>query len=482
MKRLILLCIFLAGSLFMSRAKVQLPPVFADNMVLQQQTDAALWGKAKPDAKVVITPSWSKKKTVVMSDSEGKWSARVATPEAGGPYEITFSDGEKVTLKNVMIGEVWICSGQSNMEMPMMGYRGQPVEGSAEYIVKARPEVPIRTCIVEKNLSFEVNDTCSARWLEHTPDAVAVSSATAYFFAQSLYQALNVPVGIVNVSYGDTPIEGWMDPELLRTEFAGEFDLSHFETKVWPEKNLHKLPGVLYNGMLHSVMPYTAKGFLWYQGCSNRKRFEQYVRLQPAFARMLRRDWDNEQMPFYFVQIAPYRASNPDKKRGGFMMWAQAQTLELIPRSGMVCLHDAGDFYCVHPPKKKVVGDRLSYLALSNDYGIDAVDLKTPIPVKFEFNPGEAVVTFNNCEKRGIGPIWKELEGFELAGEDQVFYPAKATVIINKPRNQISVKCPEVPNPVAVRYGIRNWSVATLFNGSGIPVTPFRSDNWEYRR
>ena len=229
-------------------------------------------------------------------------------------------------------------------------------------------------------------------------------------------------------------------------------------------------------------MPYTAKGFLWYQGCSNRKRFEQYVRLQPAFARMLRRDWDNEQMPFYFVQIAPYRASNPDKKRGGFMMWAQAQTLELIPHSGMVCLHDAGDFYCVHPPKKKVVGDRLSYLALSNDYGIDAVDLKTPIPIKFEFNEGEAIVSFNNCEHRGIGPIWKELEGFELAGEDQVFYPAKATVIINKPRNQISVKCPEVPNPVAVRYGIRNWSVATLFNGSGIPVTPFRSDNWEYRR
>lgn len=479
MKRLILISIFLAGSLFTGRAKVDLPHVFADNMVLQQQADVALWGKATPNAEVVITVTWSKKKTAVQADAEGRWSARVATPSAGGPYEITFNDGEKLTLKNVLIGEVWICSGQSNMAMPMKGYLGQPVEGASEYIMTARPESPIRLCNVREKFSFEPMDTCGAVWHEHTPKGVAESSATAYFFARTLYEALRIPVGIINVSHGDSPIEAWIDPEILRTEFADEFDLSHLETKVWPKEKAYKLPSVLYNGMLHPVIPFTAKGFLWYQGCSNRKKPEQYKRLQPAFVKMLRREWGNENMPFYFTQIAPYKASNPDKRRGGFMMWAQAQTLELIPNSGMACLHDAGDYYCVHPPYKKVVGERLAYLALSNDYDIDAIDAKTPIAVKFEFKDGGAIVTFNNCEKRGIGPIFRELTGFELAGEDKIFHPATAQVIINMERNQIRVTSPDITNPVAVRYGMRNWSEATLFNTYGIPVSPFRSDNWE---
>ena len=160
------------------------------------------------------------------------------------------------------------------------------------------------------------------------------------------------------------------------------------------------------------------------------------------------------------------------------MMWSQARTLELIPNSGMASTYDSGDFYCVHPPKKKIVGERLAYLALSNDYGLDMIDVKTPIPVRFEFGEGEAIVTFNNCENRGIGPIWRELGGFELAGEDKVFHPATARVIIDMERNRISVTSPEVSRPVAVRYGIKNWSVPSLFNNSGIPVTPFRSDDW----
>lgn len=464
---------------FAAQAKVTLPSIFSDNMVFQQKCNAAIWGTAKADAKVTISVSWSKNKTITHSDADGKWKANIATPEAGGPYKICISDGERLTLDNILIGEVWICSGQSNMAMPMKGYLGQPVEGASEYIMTARPECPVRLCNVKERLSFEPMDTCGGVWQEHTPEGVAESSATAYFFARTLYEALRIPVGIINVSHGDSPIEAWIDPEILRREFADEFDLSHLETKVWPKEKAHKLPSVLYNGMLHPVMPFTAKGFIWYQGCSNRKRPEQYKRLQPAFVKMLRRDWGDENMPFYFTQIAPYKASNPDKRRGGFMMWAQAQTLELIPNSGMACLHDAGDYYCVHPPYKKVAGERLAYLALSNDYGIDAMDAHTPIAVKFEFEDGAAVVTFNNCEKRGIGPIFRELKGFELAGEDKVFHPATAQVIINMERNQIRVTSPYVTNPVAVRYGMRNWSEATLFNTYGIPVSPFRSDNWE---
>lgn len=458
-------------------AKVELPPIFADNMVLQQQSDAAVWGKAEPGAKITITTTWSKAKTVVNAGEDGKWFARLATPVAGGPYEITFNDGDKVTVKNVLIGEVWICSGQSNMEMPMKGFLGQPVDGSTDLILEAKPATLIRSCNLKKTRTFEPQETCEATWYDHTPEGVAEASATAYFFAKRLYDVLGIPVAVINVSWGGTPIEGWMNPELLKSEFADEINLSNLVNKEWPKKGAHQVPGVLYNGMLHSVVPYTAKGFIWYQGCNNRARFEQYKRLQPAFVKMLREEWGNDKMPFYFTQIAPYKYDNPDKSEAGYMMWAQAQTLELIPNSGMACLHDAGELACIHPANKKVVGDRLAFQALENDYGVKGIDSKTPIPVKFEFKDGEAIVTFDFCS-RGLSPIGTDLDGFELAGEDKVFYPAKGRLLGGK-RNQIKVyQCPEVPNPVAVRYGMKNWSEATLFNCFGIPATPFRSDNW----
>ena len=476
MKRILTLCVLFASVCAM-QAKVELPPIFADNMVLQQQTDAALWGKAEPGAKITITTTWSKAKTVVNAGEDGKWFARVATPAAGGPYEITFNDGDKVTLKNVLIGEVWICSGQSNMEMQMKGFHGQPVDGSADLILEAKPTTLIRSCNLKRTRTFEPQETCEATWYEHTPEGVAEASATAYFFAKRLYDVLGVPVAVINVSWGGTPIEAWMNPELLKKEFASELNLKRLDTKEWPAKHPHKVPGVLYNGMLHSVVPYTAKGFIWYQGCDNRLRYEQYKRLQPAFVKMLREEWGNDKMPFYFTQIAPYKYEDPNKPEAGYMMWAQAQTLELIPNSGMSCLHDAGELACIHPANKKVVGDRLAFQALENDYGVKGIDSTTPIPVKFECKDGEAIVTFDFCS-RGLSPISTDLDGFELAGEDKVFYPAKGRLLSGK-RNQIKVyQCPEVPNPVAVRYGMKNWSVATLYNCFGIPATPFRSDNW----
>ena len=458
------------------QAKVELPPIFADNMVLQQQTDAALWGKAKPQSKVTVTTSWSKEKTVVTADAEGKWFARVSTPAAGGPYEITFNDGDKLTLKNVLIGEVWICSGQSNMDMPMRGYHGQPVAGATELILSANPSTLIRSCNLERIKALEPQETCSATWYEHTPEGVSVASATAYMFAKSLYDVLQIPVGIINASWGGTPIEAWMSPELLKKEFASELDLSHLDTKVWPEKSPYKAAGVLYNGMLHSLVKYTAKGFIWYQGCANRRRFEQYKRLQPAFVQMLRDEWGNQDMPFYFTQIAPYKYSDSQERTAGYMMWAQAQTLDMIPRSGMAATHDCGEYACIHPADKKTVGSRLAYLTLANDYGYDLIDANPPIYESFTVVDGEALVKFK-VGAMGLSPINIELEGFELAGEDGVFYPALGRVCNDK--RYMLVKCPEVPNPVAVRYGMRNWSVATVFNCSGIPLSPFRTDDWK---
>ena len=484
MKRILMLSVLILSVCTMN-AKVTLPPIFADNMVLQQQSDAALWGHATPNAKVVITTTWSEVGVSVNADENGKWFARVATPSAGGPYEMTFDDGEKLVVKNILIGEVWICLGQSNMSMPMKGFTGQPVIGAAELIMGAKPSVHIRSCNVRNIKSLTVQDECPAKWYEHNPEGVALASAVGYFFAKKLHETLDVPVGIINSSWGGSMIESWIKAEVLNSEFAGEFDMSHIETGVWPKeekgnwKNANYNRGsVLYNGMLHSLVPYTAKGFIFYHGCSNRMRYEQYKRLQPAFVKMLRDDWGNEKMPFYFTQIAPYAHGYPNRPHGGYMMWAQAQTLEKIPYSGMAPTHDVGEIAGIHPANKKAVGDRLAYIALENDYGMDYIDAKAPMPVKYDFKPGHVVVTFD-AGKMGLGPIHTDLGGFELAGEDKVFFPAKARVL-GEPRNQIKVyQCPEVPNPVAVRYGMKNWSKASLFNNFGIPASPFRSDDWE---
>ena len=475
MRRLLTCTLILTISTFMAQAKVELPSVFADNMVLQQQTKAALWGKAKPNSKVVITSTWSKAKTVVTSDDSGKWFTHIETPAAGGPYEMTFNDGEKVTLKNILIGEVWICSGQSNMAQPMKGYMGQPTAQAADYITEARPEIPIRSCNLENHLSLTAQDECPAKWYTHNPVGVAEASAAAYFFAQKIYRQLRVPVGIINVSWGGTPIEAWMNPEVLKSKFSDEVNIKHLHNMQLPETDPQEAAGVLYNGMLHSVIPFTAKGFLWYQGCHNRCEHELYKKLQPAFVEMLREEWKNENMPFYFTQVAPFKYEDPDARDTGYMMWAQAQTLEMIPNSGMATTHDTGEFDCIHPSNKKAVGDRLAFLALTKDYGMEGIDAEAPMPTNFTFKEGAAFVTFN-CGEMGLAPINVELEGFELAGEDQIFYPA--TAMIESDTISIKVTSPEVANPVAVRYGMKNWSRATLFNNFGIPASPFRSDNW----
>ena len=477
MKRLLTLIALLAVTVLNSYAKVELAPLFADNMVLQRDSEAAIWGKAEPGARVVITSTWAKGKTVVHADDQGRWNVMLATPSAGGPHELTFNDGDRHTLKNILIGEVWICAGQSNMEMTMRGFMGQPVEGAAELILTAKPSVPIRSCNLSRIKSLELEEECDARWFEHTSEGVAEASATAYFFAKRLCDVLGVPVGIINVSWGGSPIEAWMNPELLRREFAEEFSFAHLDSMTWPEENPWKAPGVLYNGMLHSVAPYTAKGFLWYQGCDNISRYEQYKRLQPAFVKMLRQEWGNDRMPFYFTQIAPYGYFNPDAPDAGYMMWAQAQTLEMIPYSGMAATHDVGAVNCIHPADKKSVGDRLAFLALVNDYGYEGIDAATPIPIDFKFEEGQAIVTFE-AGYMGLSPLSKDVDGFELAGEDGIFYPAKGIVLWNNPKKVLVYKCPQVQKPVAVRYGMKNWSEATVFNCFGVPISPFRSDNY----
>lgn len=451
-------------------AKITLPSVIGDNMVLQQKTDAALWGKAEPGSKVTVKASWAKKPVSVTASADGKWETRIATPEAGGPYSLEISDGEAIVLNDILIGEVWFCSGQSNMEMPVRGFDNQPVEGSAEAILGARPERPIRMCTVQKNTSCSPLEDCTAKWEKNTPEAVKEASATAYFFADYLQKILDVPVGILISDWGGTPVESWMDKETMKG--FPEFDLSFLDT---PGADFNAfMPCTLFNAMVSPVIPYTLKGFLWYQGEANRGRADQYGRLLPAYVEMMREKWGNDEMPFYYVQIAPFNYAGPEDIQGALIREAQMHCLKTIPYSGMAVTLDIGDYDCIHPAKKAEAGRRLAYMALTKDYGIQGIDPDTPVYRSMEVNGNRAVIYFE-VGFMGLAPLGHALTGFEIAGSDKVFHPAKAYIT---GFDNVEVYCEEVPSPVAVRYCFKDEVQPSLYNGSGIPASSFRTDSW----
>ena len=347
-KILIVLSAIVAGVSL--NARVTLPSFFSDNMVLQQKADVAFWGSSDKAGKVIISPSWSKKRYSVLPDSDGKWFIRIPTPEAGGPFSIVFSDGDKTVLENVLLGEIWFCSGQSNMEMPMRGFEGQPVEGAAEYIVRANAKTPIRICNVAKKKSATPLDTVDAKWKCNTPEVVTFTSAVAYFFACRLHEVLDVPVGIVSAYWGGTSIEAWMPREAIEKEFPGEIDTSVLDTEDIANLKGSLHPSILWNGMVAALVPFTFKGMLWYQGETNRGRPELYTRLQVSYVKEMRERFQNPDAPFYFTQIAPYAyGSYSQPFKSGYFYEAQQNTLALIPHSGMAPTVDIGSYYTVHP-------------------------------------------------------------------------------------------------------------------------------------
>lgn len=457
------------------QAKVTLPSVISDNMVLQQNSQAALWGTARPGAKVTVVTSWDKAKATAVADAaDGRWSLTVATPAAGGPYEITVSDGEKLTLRNVLIGEVWIASGQSNMEMAVAGYTSQPVKGGAEAAMSSRASRQIRICNVAHQSSTTLCDNTQGSWEACSPATVFGTSATAWFFADALEKALDVPVGIVACSWGGSTMQTWMSYDLLKADFP-EIDLGSVEG-THPVKVESQDACLLYNGMLAPIAPYTCRGFLWYQGESDHENPELYIRMQTAFAGMLRTLFKVPDAPFYYVQIAPYSYSAPDSFLGGYFYEAQQKCLQTIPHSGMVTTCDIGEENVIHPSHKKEVGQRLAYLALGHDYGFDFLCPDAPTYSSVTFENGRAHVFFN-VDERQLSPLGVPLEGFEIAGADRVFHKAEAAVDLAR-NSSVIVFSSEVPEPVAVRYCFRNWCRGNLYNSCGMAAAPFRTDDW----
>ncbi|NWJ52488.1 MAG: sialate O-acetylesterase [Bacteroidetes bacterium] len=468
----ILISILVACSAF---GTIKLPAILSDNMVLQQQSNVNLWGWAEPNSKITVKPSWSKKNNSTVADANGKWELAVKTPVAGGPYDITISDGKPVKLSNVLIGEVWICSGQSNMYQPMKGYHnGWFTDETTDAINLAKPSTPIRIANVELTYNREIQQDCKVKWVVNCPETVANAPSVAYFFAQYINKALDVPVGIIHTSWGGSSISAWMSKELLQNQFP-EVDLKILETNGDMDYPQNK-PTVVYNAMLSPLRNFTAKGFLWYQGEANIRTPEQYEKMQIAMMNSWRRDFSNLEMPFYYVQLAPFKNDKIPEFSYGYFYEAQANILAKTKYSGMVVTVDVGNEKIVHPPKKKIVGERLAYWALAQTYGFK-IQYRSPSFKTMSITGNKVQLEFNEADL-GLHSSESSATGFELAGEDHQFYPAEA-IFSGK---LIELNSAKVDRPVAVRYCFRNGQIGHIYNNYGLPLIPFRTDSWEKLR
>lgn len=369
MKKILLINIIIFFTILHVNAKVKLPSILASHMVLQQNSVVKLWGWSDKSGEVKIKTSWSDEIYVSNISFGGKWKVDILTPSAGGPYNIMFDDGDKLFIDDVYLGEVWLCSGQSNMEMPVKGLYGQPVDGSVETIANANKNIPIRLFNVERCISKTLQEDCNGVWNVNSPENVANFSATAYFFGKQLYRTLNVPVGLVSSSWGGTNINCWMSSDALK-----KFPEISQEYLVSEDVSQKPHPATLFNGMVYPIKDFTLKGVIWYQGEANRANPEEYKLLFQSFVKDWRRLFCNDTMPFYYVQIAPYMYfKNKSNIQAALLREVQMECESIINNVGMAVLMDSGDSSTIHPSKKDIVGKRLAYQALNNTYGISSI-------------------------------------------------------------------------------------------------------------
>ncbi|MBN2279606.1 MAG: glycosyl hydrolase family 2 [Candidatus Marinimicrobia bacterium] len=648
------------------KIELTLPALFNDNMVLQQQADVPVWGSVSAGEIITVTASWGESADA-KADAEGIWRVKIRTPMAGGPYDVTITGQEKtIVFQNVMIGEVWVCSGQSNMEMPLKGWPPNDLIEHSDDEIAMADYANLRLFTVSKVISDKPLTDCKGNWSLCTPEIAGDFSATAFFFGKKLLNELKVPVGLIHTSWGGTPAEAWTPgdelrqlpdffekveqlktaagqieklnrwlgqlekinmtgksyPEVWKTlsdtragadyddsrwktielpvrweeskigEFDGivwfrkevkceekngdyilelgpidDMDITYFngtkiggyeeegfwqtrriytipeklikkeknviavcvvdnrggggiwgradDLKLYPEKKINKsiplagpwkfspiaefhndqfyiygegkksyesrpavdvplnsnAPTVLFNGMIHPVIPYGIKGAIWYQGESNVGRAEQYKKLFPLMIQSWRKYWKQGDFPFYFVQIAPYEYGQPDLSQ--YLREAQLSALSLT-NTGVVVTTDIGNPQNIHPAKKLEVGERLAGWALNKDYGFSALIPSGPLYKSMKVEDNKIRIFFEYADP-GLICSGKELTDFLIADVNKKFVPAKAKI----DDNSILVWSDTVTEPIAVRFGWTNIAEPNLFNGVGLPASPFRTDNWK---
>ena len=477
MKRLFILAALVLAAQFSASAKLETKQPCSDGMVLQQRASALVWGKASAGAAVTVTTGWDGKSYKAKADSKGVWRTNVQTPAASyKSYDIKVSgDGGSLTIHDVLVGEVWLASGQSNMEMPIRGFFNCPVEGANEVIATTHLAGKVRMCTIDIYQPEEpIDDVHSTRgWKDADPENVAEMSATAFFFARTLNAALDVPVGILAFPRGGAAVESWLPKSTLAAwgdDVSPEANAKRDEWTRWY---------VNYNGMEQPVKGYTGKGFIWYQGCSNVGRDDTFAERMTELVRQWREDWGDSAntMPFYQVEVAPYQYKGEAQwEKAPALRQAQHDAAASIPNSAIVVTNDLAYSYEVdniHPCQKQKVGERLAYLAMHRDYGFERVACYSPEAVR-AYRPenlqSEVWVELSNCPN-GLDR-WQEIEGLEVCGSEQIWKPVQYAYF-EYGSNALRIRCEGVFDPSEVRYGWADFKPGNLHNSEGLPVTPF---------
>lgn len=445
-------------------ANVTLPAIFGDHMVLQQNAAVTIWGWAKPLEEVSVAGSWGDKVLKIKTNNKGTWQVKLQTPTAGGPYAIEIQGYNKLIINDVLIGEVWLCSGQSNMEWtPKAG-----IDNAAPEIAKAN-QPTIRFFTVSNRSAETPQLDLEGHWEVCTPESMTNFSAIGYFFGKQVQENLNVPMGLINSSWGGTPAEAWMNANVLvQNKMLAEAATKLPDVPWGPEES-----GSIYNAMLAPLTSYRISGALWYQGEANTINGSTYDLLLTAMIQSWRKEWGYE-FPFYYVQIAPYKYGRPQE--GAVVRDAQRRALASIPNAGMVVVSDIGDIKDIHPKNKVDVGIRLANLALNKTYAKRGLPASGPLYRNMNIEKDKIRITFDYADN-GFLIKGKELTHFEIAGEDQQYVNATAKI----EGNTILVQAKNVKNPVAVRFAWDNTAEPNLFNKEGLPASCFRTDDWEIK-
>lgn len=477
MKKTILLCAALTAASL--QAKVTLSPMISDHMVMQQSTGAAVFGTADPNERVTIAASWSESPVTATADASGNWIAEIPTPAAGydkHTLTITGQDGKPITVNDVLIGEVWLASGQSNMQMPLRGFDGCPTKGGYDEIAaSARHADHIRFLNVPMTQSYEPKTTFEGAWSVPSPDTAPDFSATAWNYARRLNEVLDVPVGIVSAAYGGARVESWLPREILE----GYADVSLRPEDVEPMTHYLR-PLLMYNAMFVPIKDYTYNGIIWYQGCSNVGAHQNYADRLVTMVNHWRDQIGQGDIPFYAVEIAPYDYDSPEQdEQSPYLRLAQWDAIGRLNNADMICINDLVEPYerfNIHPGNKIAAGHRLGDLALNRTYGKKQFPDHGP-RYKSHRVDGDALIVALDTNFGGICRNY-DVQGFEIAGDDKVFYPADEVEFLWQ-TNEYKLKSAKVPQPREVRYCFHDFQIGTVYGGNYLPLVPFRSDNWE---
>jgi sialate O-acetylesterase len=458
-----------------ARGDVSLPSIFGSHMVLQRDQKDRVWGKASPGEKVTVRIGTQKK--TATADAGGKWSVTLDPLPAGGPHKLTVEGKNKVTFDDVLVGEVWVCSGQSNMQLDLNGAN----DADLEILTAKYPK--IRLISVPAVGTQEPKDDFRGRWEACTPQTAQSFSAIGFLFGRLLHQALDVPVGLIDDSWGGSAAEAWVRRDILEKNPKYKPLIERWkglekESEKHPnEMHGNARPGNIYNGVLKPTIGYGIKGAIWYQGESNAGRAYQYRDLFPLMIQNWRDAWGIGNFPFYWVQLADFLPERPQPGESGWaeLREAQTMTLDRLPKTGQAVIIDIGDGKDIHPKNKQGVANRLARLALANDYGVKIAS-QSPRYKSMETKENKIVLKFAHAGDGLQTFDVPEARGFAIAGKDKKFVWAKAQIT---GKDTIEVWSDEVSEPAAVRYAWADNPVCNIYGKSGLPLTPFRTDDWK---